>query len=104
MAMRYTYLWEFHVDRTRKDAFERHYGPRGPWVALFRQAPGFIETLLLRDPANPLRYVTVDRWQSAEAYRTFRSTFAVSYAELDAHCQQLTTKELALGHFDEFVE
>ena len=101
MVARYTYIWEFHVDGSQREEFEKHYGPNGTWVELFRRSPGFIETLLLRDPACPLRYVTIDRWESEAAYRTFRARFADRYAELDERCRRLTTKEASLGHYDE---
>jgi hypothetical protein len=37
----YTYLWEFIVKPGHADEFQRQYGPSGPWVALFRLAPGY---------------------------------------------------------------
>jgi hypothetical protein len=36
----YTYLWEFIVKPGHADEFRRQYGPSGPWIALFRRAPG----------------------------------------------------------------
>ena len=85
------------------EEFRRQYGPDGPWVALFRKAPGYLETLLLQDRANPLRFITVDRWESAEAHRSFRSAFAHEYAELDVRCAHLTAQEISLGAFDEAI-
>lgn len=103
MAARYTYIWEFLVEPARVGEFERAYGPDGDWVALFRQAPGYIGTLLLRDPSNPLRFLTIDRWQSAAAYHSFRARFAREFAQLDERCERLTTREASLGHYDETV-
>jgi heme-degrading monooxygenase HmoA len=97
----YTSLWEFVVEAEQVVEFERHYGPQGSWVELFRQAPGYIQTLLLRDSTDSLRFVTIDRWESAEAYLRFRSVFSVQYAELDLRCKKLTTRETLLGNFDE---
>lgn len=51
----YAYLWEFQARAGRQEEFERHYGPDGAWVTLFRKAPGYIETLLLRDRSQELR-------------------------------------------------
>jgi len=101
MAARYAYLWEFLVAADRREEFEMHYGPRGTWVALFRQSPGHVETILLQDPANALRYLTIDRWESEAAYRAFRARFSGQYADLDARCAHLTTKETSLGHYEE---
>lgn len=67
MSTRYTYPWEFLIEPTRREEFERHYGPNGTWVTLFRRSAGYRGTLLLRDRLNPLRFVTVDRWGSEAA-------------------------------------
>ena len=101
MAGRYAYVWEFLVVPEHRDAFETHYGPTGPWVTLFRDSPGYIETLLLRDQSDALRYLTIDRWESEAAYRLFQARFAEQYAELDRECEHLTTSETSLGHYDE---
>ena len=97
----YTYLWEFIVEPEHVEEFERHYGPEGSWVELFRQAPGYVETLLLRDSMDPRRFITIDRWESAEAYRTFRTVFSQQYTDRDRRCEGLTVRETLLGHFDE---
>ncbi len=101
MAGGYAYLWEFIVKPDRLEEFQREYGPQGAWVALFRQARGYVESLLLRDAANPRRFLTLDRWESAEAYRVFRSGFSRQYEELDRRCERLTAQESSLGVFDE---
>jgi heme-degrading monooxygenase HmoA len=100
---RYTYLWEFIVKPEHVVEFQRHYGPEGSWVTLFRRAPGYIDTLLLRDRTNPVRFITIDRWQSADAHGAFRSAFAQEYAQLDARFSHLTAQETSLGVFDETI-
>ena len=95
---RYACIWEFSVLPSRVDEFERHYGPAGTWVRLFRRSKGFVETLLLRDSDDPLRYVTIDRWRSAEHYSEFQSQYKREYEELDARCEALTTQERSLGN------
>jgi len=96
----YTYIWEFQVKPNHQAEFERQYGPEGAWVKLFRQASGFVESLLLQDRSNPLRYVTIDRWKSVESYNAFRSQFSKHYDAIDKTCQALTTKESKLGEFN----
>jgi len=96
----YTYLWEFIVEPEHTAEFERHYGPDGSWVALFRQAPGYIQTLLLRDSTDRRRFITIDRWENADAYHAFRAAFSRQYAELDRRCEKLTARETSLGAFD----
>jgi heme-degrading monooxygenase HmoA len=97
----FTYIWEFKVVPSAQAQFEFEYGPRGAWVALFRTASGYIETFLIRDNMDSLRYVTVDRWQSQEAHDEFRSTHFSRYQEIDRRCQGYTTSERPLGEFSE---
>ena len=52
-----------------------------------------------QDRADPLRYLTVDRWQSLEAWRSFRSRFAADYERLDREFERLATHEAALGEY-----
>jgi len=66
---------------------------------LFRSDSAFIETLLLHDPSRQGRYVTIDRWQSAEAYRLFRQNFSAQYQAIDRICEGLTNRETNLGSF-----
>lgn len=93
----YAYVWEFLVRPEKAMLFERLYGPEGDWVALFRRAEGYIDTLLLKDRDVPSRYVTVDRWESEGAYQRFRKAFADDYRALDERAQELTVRERSLG-------
>jgi len=95
----YTCIWEFHVLPEHQAEFERSYGPDGEWVALFRQARGYRETLLLQDRSNSLRYLTIDRWDSIEAYQVFRKRSSLQYEALDRQCARLTSNEIALGEY-----
>jgi len=97
----YLVLWEFHTSAEHRAQFERDYGEEGTWVALFRRAPGFLGTTLLRDRADELRFVTIDRWRSAADYESFREQFAQDYAALDQACESLTVSETLLGRFEE---
>jgi len=99
LTAQYIYLWEFRVPAERQAEFERHYGPAGSWATLFRKAPGYIETLLLQDRSQNLRYVTIDRWESVDAYRAFRAQRSREYEELDRLCEALATHEASLGEF-----
>lgn len=99
MEKQFTCIWEFEVPATADAEFRRHYGPGGSWVALFRNDPAFIGTLLLHDPSRHGRYVTIDRWQSAEAYRLFRQAFSDQYQALDQVCEGFTSRETNLGSF-----
>jgi heme-degrading monooxygenase HmoA len=94
-------LWEFEVEAERAEEFEREYGGEGGWVKLFRRGEGYQGTTLLRDRDKPLRYVTVDRWSSREAYDAFRRRYADEYAAIDARCEKLTRAERLIGYFEE---
>lgn len=101
MTDSYATVWEFLVQPARQAEFERHYAPGGSWSALFRQASGYLGTQLLHDRNDPLRYVTIDRWTSIEAYRAFRRQFAAQYQTLDREFEGLTTHEAPLGEYGE---
>jgi heme-degrading monooxygenase HmoA len=98
--MTYTYIWEYQVRPDQEPAFRRDYGPDGAWVRLFRQSPGYVSTQLYRDRADPLRYLTVDTWESEAAHLEFRSRFADAFASLDEACEAYTLRETPLGRFD----
>jgi heme-degrading monooxygenase HmoA len=97
----YAYLWSFQVAPQCQAEFERIYGPDGDWAQLFRRAAGYRGTWLLRDVAEPGRYVTVDRWQDEAAWQSFRTRFAAEYQALDQRCEGLTLQEQALGRYTE---
>ena len=98
-ASGYATLWTFNVQPDRKAEFEFHYGPDGTWVRLFRRAPGYIGSELLQDRADAHRYVTIDRWESREAWQAFRQHFSAEYERLDREFEGMTTAEAQLGEF-----
>ena len=79
--------------------FEAHYGPDGSWARLFRRANGYLGSELLRTARNPLRYLTIDRWASREAWQAFRREYAAEYERLDREFEGLTTREAPLGEY-----
>jgi heme-degrading monooxygenase HmoA len=97
----FTAVWEFEVAANRRPEFVRCYGPEGDWVALFRRAPGYVDTRLLADRASPTRFLTLDRWRSPEDYEAFKARFREEYESLDRKCEGLTVREANLGSFSE---
>ena len=95
----YVYMWSYEVAAENRDAFYDLYGPDGPWVELFRQAPGYLDTQLLVDLEEVGRFVTIDRWESKEAFARFRSDFAEEFDVLDGRGEALTSREVLLGEF-----
>lgn len=95
----YATLWEFTVAAARQAEFEAHYGPDGTWARLFSRADGYLGTELLRDRADPLRYLTIDRWESRGAWQAFRRAHGAEYERLDREFEGLTTRETPLGEY-----
>lgn len=96
----YVTIWKFVVKQARQQEFERIYGPDGDWVRLFRSAPGYLGTELLRETGSAGVYLTLDHWASEEAFRSFRAQFGSAYTEMDERCQDLTTSEEEIGRFE----
>ena len=93
-------IWKYQVKVDCTAEFEQIYYSKGAWAELFRKGAGYINTELLRDEANPERFITIDRWDSAEDYETFRAQFKKEYETLDAQCDGLTEHETLLGEWE----
>ena len=92
-------VWAFRPRPGREAEFERAYGPEGGWAGLFRQAPEYLGTDLFRAADGSGRHLTVDRWQSREAYEAFRAARRAEYEALDRTGEQLTASEEPLGDY-----
>ena len=90
-------LWEFEVKSGCEELFEQAYGPEGRWVGLFRRDARYRGTRLLRDLGRERVYVTMDSWESRQAYEEFRRQRAAEYAEVDKKCDRLTVGERLLA-------
>jgi len=95
----YTVVWRFQAKPGREGDFEQAYGPNGDWVTLFRTDPQFIGTELLRDLDRPGYYISVDRWDSREAYEAFKAREREAYDAIDGRCAELTILEKDVGHY-----
>ena len=98
-ATGYAYIWEYTVRPKCVTAFEDAYRPGGVWVELFRTAPGYLRTELHRDRHDATRYVTIDYWESAEAWDSFRESMAAEFEAIDAQCEHYTLQEREIGVF-----
>jgi hypothetical protein len=99
MQKRFTYIWEFIVLPELEAEFLKHYEPEGSWAKLFKQDSSYIETILLTDNSKLGRYVTLDRWKTEQAYKSFREKYANEYNALDKLCEGLTEEEKFIGCF-----
>lgn len=93
----FTTVWEYQVGPDRRSKFIEVYGASGSWAALFRRAPGYRETVLLQDLGQPERFLTLDRWDSREAYEEFLESRRSAYQALDRETAGLTRAERHLG-------
>jgi heme-degrading monooxygenase HmoA len=97
--MAYVIIWQFEVAPEKQDAFEQIYGPNGEWDRLFGRERSHIGTELLLDTRDANRYLTIDRWESEDAYETFRAVHEQEYQQIDEQCEALTINESEIGRF-----
>ena len=95
----YVVVWEFWVRAGEEARFEEIYGSQGAWARLFVADPEYAGTRLVRDVREPLRYLTLDFWDSREAHERFRERHAAEYQAIDAKCESLTEGENEVGCF-----
>jgi heme-degrading monooxygenase HmoA len=93
-------FFRYRVHPSQARAFEHAYGPAGPWAALFSRHPGFRRTRLFRHRKDPALYITIDVWESKEAYDEFRAQNADAYNRLDAELALLKLEEHLLGYYE----
>ena len=93
-------VWEYRVKQEGVTEFERIYSSDGLWTKLFERADGYLGTELLKDLSDSYRYVTLDRWTSAQHYEAFLSQWKTEYAALDARCEGLTHDEFLVGKWE----
>ena len=96
----YVIIWEYQVKPDQIAAFEEAYAAEGAWAQVFQKHPGYLSTELLRDPGQPQRYMTIDRWDSSKQYESFLLQWETEYAALDAQFDGLTEKEFLSGTWE----
>jgi heme-degrading monooxygenase HmoA len=92
-------VWQFEISEEQVAAFEAAYSHEGAWAQLFRASSEYRGTELLRDAYIPGVYLTIDRWASEEAFRTFRKDHDADYESLDRACDALTSRETRIGAY-----
>lgn len=92
-------VWEFRTHPGREAEFVAAYGPKGDWARLFGRSPAFRGTELLSDPADPGRYLTLDRWDDAAVFDTFKVEHGTDYGALDERFESLCSEERLVGRF-----
>ena len=92
-------VWEFQARPECSSEFELRYGPQGDWVRLFRQSPGFRETILSHAMEVPYHYLVTDIWNDLSFYHDFQQRSRKEYEALDNECKALTLSERRIGIF-----
>ncbi len=79
----YQVIWEYKAKPKTVSKFEEFYGPKGERVKLFSQSKSYQGTELLLDDEGDLSYITIDFWDSEEAYDDFMKANKEKYDLLD---------------------
>ena len=93
-------IWEFQVEPSQVDEFERNYSQQGAWARLFSKSENYHGTLLLKDSNASGRYLTIDRWNSLADFEDFKAQHLKAYDDLDRVCEILTLAEKKMGVFE----
>ena len=93
-------FFRYRVHPQQVRAFEHAYGPKGPWAQLFARHPAYRRTRLFKHSSEPHVYITIDVWDSKEAYDAFRAENADEYNRLDAQLAMLKLEEHLLGYYE----
>jgi heme-degrading monooxygenase HmoA len=92
-------VWEFVVRPEKIREFVAAYKADGHWAQLFGLAAGYKGTELLSSTDHGDRFLTIDRWGSADDFAHFQQHFAEQYRVLDAQFESFTLSEKKLGTF-----
>jgi hypothetical protein len=93
-------LWEFEVKLGCEERFEKVYGPGGEWAMLFRSDSQYRETRLVRDSFRDATYLTLDFWESCQAYEEFLGKRRAEYGAIEALGEKLTASERRIGAYE----
>jgi quinol monooxygenase YgiN len=97
-------IWQFRVPAEKADEFRAVYDPNGEWARLFRRETAFLGTELLQSATHPDVFLTIDRWDSIEAWAAFLRAWGDEYAALDRRCDALSVAEEEIGTFEAFAK
>lgn len=93
-------IWQYDVAEGREGDFKRIYAADGDWATLFAVSDGYLGTELYRCIGTSGRYITVDRFSSAEAWHRLLDEQGPRYVEIDRLAEATTSRELELAAVD----
>lgn len=94
-------VWEFEVRPECEDRFRSVYGSDGDWVQFFRGDANYQLSILVQDPSRSHVYLTLDFWNTREAYESFKQRHHEAYMSLDRACEGLSLGERHIGSFEQ---
>ena len=92
-------LWEFEVKSGCEEMFEKVYGADGAWAKLFARDAAYRGTRLVRDVERERVYLTLDFWETREAYEEFKKARRLEYNRMDRESEGMTAREEKIGEF-----
>jgi heme-degrading monooxygenase HmoA len=92
----YVIVWKYQVLADSEMEFRVAYGPDGDWAGRFAKHDGFVGTELVTTD-EPYHYLTIDRWDSAEAFDAYMGLDRAEYRGLDERFEALTVSEKLVG-------
>ena len=92
----YVIVWKYQILADAEMDFRRAYGPDGDWARLFAKHEGFVGTELIT-AEEPRHYLTIDRWESEEAFIAYLDLDREEYRRLDQRFDAFTVSEELVG-------
>lgn len=92
-------LWEFEVKPGCEEKFEKVYGADGTWAKLFARNAAYRGTRLAKDVERERVYLTLDFWETREAYEGFKKENGAEYERIDSECEGMTVREGKIGEY-----
>lgn len=94
------HIWEYEVEPGSVADFEMMYGKGGAWAELLAKGLGYQGTELQQERGDPNRFVTLDYWESHEAWQSWRHSVSADYEQLDRIGEAFTVSERFVGSFE----
>jgi len=66
---------------------------------LFAQDASYRGTRLVKDVERERVYLTLDFWETREAYAEFKNENAAEYERVDRECEGMTEREVKIGEY-----
>jgi hypothetical protein len=92
-------VWQFTINETTAEEFERFYGADGEWTQLSRRSRSFLGSSFLKDLAAPARYLLVEYWSEMLVYERHLADFGNEIRALEGERARYVARLEPLGLF-----